>query len=165
MIPTLVTASSADIVSIQDLKAHLRVTNSDEDLLIAALGDAATAYLDGWTGVLGRCIMPQTWQVKASAGAIVLPFPDVTSVSAEYVAGPAVLEPEITACGASVTVTEDCIVTFACAMPSRLLPVAQVAVKLLVGHWYENREAAGAATHETPMAFDMVVSAIRWSNA
>ena len=98
MIPTLVTAPSADIVSIQDLKAHLRVTNSDEDLLIAALGDAARAYLDGWTGVLGRCIMPQTWQVKAKAGTIVLPFPDVTSVSAAYLAGPEILVPEITAC-------------------------------------------------------------------
>lgn len=162
MTPTIVTPPSDDVVSLAELKAHLRVTHSVEDALIASLGAAATAYFDGWTGILGRCIMQQTWQITATAGDVILPFPDVTEASAAYEAGASVLTPEIGPCGPVVTLTEDCIVTFACAMPARLLPAVQVAVKLLVGHWYQNREAAGPAMQEAPMAVDAIVAALRW---
>ena len=162
MTPTLLTAPATDIVAIADLKAHLRVTHDAEDALIASLGTAATAYLDGWSGVLGRCIVSQTWQVSVLAGDVVLPFPDVSAVSAAYEAGATALTPESTALGLVVTVTEDCVLTLTCGMSAQLLPIAGLAVKLLVGHWYQNREAAGIAMMETPMALGAIVTAIRW---
>ena len=162
MTPTLVTPPSTEVVSLADLKAHLRVTSSIEDDLIASLGNAARAYLDGWNGVIGRCIMPQTWKVTALAGEVTLPFPDVTEASAGYEAGAADLVPEIGPSGPVVTITEDCVVTFSCAMPAHLLPTAQVAVKLLVGHWYQNREAAGPSVQEAPLAVAAIVDAMRW---
>lgn len=162
MTPTLITAPSADVVSLADLKAHLRVTHLAEDTLIASLGAAATAYLDGWTGILGRCIMPQTWQITADSGEVSLPFPDVTTASAAYAAGAAALVPEIGPCGPVVTLTEGCVVTFTCAMPAHLLPAVQMAVKLLVGHWYQNREAAGPSIQEAPLAVAAIVDAMRW---
>jgi len=60
--PVLVTAPTAMPVSLTEAKAHLRVTSSDEDALITALIASATAYLDGWTGILGRCLMQQIWR-------------------------------------------------------------------------------------------------------
>ena len=162
MTPTLITAPSADIVSLSDLKAHLRATNPAEDALIASLGAAATSFLDGWTGILGRCIMPQTWQITADAGDVVLPFPDVTTASAAYGSGAAALVPEKGPCGPVVTLTEGCAVTFTCAMPAHLLPAVQMAVKLLVGHWYQNREAAGPSIQEAPLAVAAIVDAMRW---
>ncbi|MEC9346065.1 MAG: hypothetical protein VYB54_07545 [Pseudomonadota bacterium] len=49
------------VVSTADLKAFLRVDTSDDDDLIAAIGAAATAHLDGRNGVLGRALGTQTW--------------------------------------------------------------------------------------------------------
>ena len=41
--------STADIVSTADLKAHLRVTHSDEDALIESLRDVAVNYVENMT--------------------------------------------------------------------------------------------------------------------
>lgn len=163
MTPTLVTAPTSDVVSLIDLKAHLRVTHTMEDDLISSLGASAAAYLDGWTGILGRCIMPQTWQVVSDAGSVLLPFPDVTGATANYDAGDEVLTPVVGPDGVTVATTEDCVIEFDCAMPAHLLPAVQVAVKLLVGHWYTNREAAGPSMQEAPLAVNHIVDAMRWS--
>ena len=163
MTPVLVTAPTAEIVTLADMKAHLRVTHTVEDELIEALTAAAVAYLDGWTGVLGRCIGEQVWRVTYdSPGCYVLPMPDVTTASAAYEAGAAVLTTKATSAGPEIEITEACAVTFTCEMSAPMTALVAQAVKLLVGHWYQNREAAGAAMSETPMAVDMILSAIRW---
>lgn len=162
MTPILVTAPLEQPVTLGDLKAHLRVDGDDEDDLIEAYAAAAVAYLDGWSGVLGRCIMPQIWRISATVGDVVLPMPNATSISAAYVAGATDLTPTATPSGPCVAITEDCDITFTCGLPANLLSLAKQAVKLLVGHWYESREAAGDAMHETPMALDAIVAAIRW---
>lgn len=162
MTPVLVTAPTDQPVSLADLKAHCRVDSNDEDGLIDMYASAAVAYLDGWSGVLGRCIMPQTWQISATAGDVVLPMPDATSISAAYEAGANDLTPTATPSGPCVTITEGCDITFTCAMPAHFLPLAKHAVMLLVGHWYSNREAVGASMQETPMALDAILTAIRW---
>lgn len=73
-------------VSIFEARAHLRVDGTDEDELIAALIEAAVDHLDGWSGILGRCIMAQTWRQDFDCfeGCIRLPFPDVQSVTVQY---------------------------------------------------------------------------------
>jgi uncharacterized phiE125 gp8 family phage protein len=60
--PVLVTPPTAMPVSTAEAKLHLRVDGTDEDNLIAALIAACTEYLDGYAGVLGRCLVTQTWR-------------------------------------------------------------------------------------------------------
>ncbi len=164
MTPILVTAPTLQPVTLAEAKAHCRVDGVDDDDVIGAMVAAAVGHLDGWTGVLGRCIMPQTWKVSALAGDVVLPMPDVTAVSAGYVAGASALTVTPSALGPVVTVADDCDVTFTCAMPAHLLATAKQAVLLLVGHWYANREGAvtGTITAELPLAVDALVSQMRW---
>jgi uncharacterized phiE125 gp8 family phage protein len=86
--PRLVEAPGSLPVSLDEAKAHLRVEHSEDDLLIAAQLAAATAYLDGWSGILGRCLVAQSWARAFSAfpacDEIHLPFPDATSVAVTY---------------------------------------------------------------------------------
>lgn len=162
MTPILVSAPTLQPVTLAEAKAHCRVDGVDDDGVISAMVSAAVGHLDGWTGVLGRCMMPQTWKVSVSAGDVVLPMPDVTAASAGYVAGASALTVTPSALGPVVTVAEDCDVTFTCAMPADLLATARAAVLMLVGHWYANRESVASGLTEAPMAVDMLVSQMRW---
>lgn len=162
MTPVIVTPPASKPVTLADAKEHLRVDHDDEDAVIAALLDTAVAHLDGWTGVLGRAIMPQTWRVSAMAGEVVLPMPDVTAASVDYGDGPVVLDVTATAAGPCVTLAQAGEVTFTCGLPPRLLPAAAGAVKMLLAHWYQTREAVSAPMAEVPLAVDALVSALRW---
>jgi hypothetical protein len=162
MTPTLVTGPVSAPIDLAAAKLHCRVDHGEDDMLIRALIDAAVGHLDGWTGVLGRCMMPQTWRVTVKAGEVILPMPDVTAASAAYEAGATQLVVTASARGPSVTVTEDCDVSFTCAMPAGLLGAAAVTVLLLVGHWYANREAVGVAMVEVPLSVDALANQMRW---
>lgn len=161
MTPTLITPPASMPVTLLDVKEHLRVDHDEEDALISGLISAAVAHLDGRAGVLGRCIMPQTWRVSAEAGDVVLPFPDVTAASVDYGDGPVVLDVTATASGPCVTLAQAGDVTFTCAMPAHLLPAVQVAIKLLVGHWYATRETVGQSMEALPLAFDALIAPLR----
>ena len=67
-------------VSLAEAKAHLRYDDDDQDVLIAACIAAATDRLDGWAGILGRCLVAQTWAVDLGCWPadrwLRLPFPD-----------------------------------------------------------------------------------------
>jgi uncharacterized phiE125 gp8 family phage protein len=60
--PVRTAAPSAAPVSLDEAKLHLRIDHNDDDTLISSLIDAATAYLDGWSGILGRALVTQTWR-------------------------------------------------------------------------------------------------------
>lgn len=158
MPPVLVTPPASLPVTLEDARLHCRVDHYDDDTLLATLIGAATGHLDGWTGVLGRCIMPQTWRVTACSGDVVLPMPDVTAATVDDVP----VTVTASALGPVVTLAADGDVEFTCAMPAGLLDTARVIVLLLVGHWYARREAAGEALAETPMAVDMLAASLRW---
>ncbi|KZY05265.1 hypothetical protein A3721_15150 [Sulfitobacter sp. HI0023] len=83
------TAPAETPVSLAEAKAHLRVEPevTAEDGLITGLVAAATAHLDGRAGILGRCIVTQTWVQKYDHWHRImrLPFPDVQSVAVSYV--------------------------------------------------------------------------------
>ena len=162
MTPVIVTPPASKPVTLADAKEHLRVDHDDEDTVIAALLDTAVAHLDGWSGVLGRAIMPQTWRVSAPVGDVVLPMPDVTAASVDYGDGPVVLDVTATGAGPVVTLDQDADVTFTCAMPAHLLPAVKGAVLMLVAHWYATREAVSGAMAPVPMAADALISALRW---
>lgn len=164
MTPVLVTAPATPAVTLADMRAYLRVTGTAEDTLITSLVSAAIGHLDGWKGVLGRCIMPQTWSVTASgAGCVVLPMPDVVTATADYGTGPVSLTLTVCEVGTSVDVTASCTISFVCAMSAQQLPAAQMAIKLLVGHWFSNREAVGGSEVELPLAVSAITGAMRWS--
>lgn len=160
--PVLITPPVGVLVSVADAKQHCRVDHAEDDLLIGGLIAAAVGHLDAWGGVLGRCIMSQVWRVTVSAGEVVLPMPDVTAASAGYEAGATALTVTASAAGPVVSVTEDCDVTFTCAMPEGLRATARVAVLLLVAHWYANREAVASGMSEMPLAVESLVQALRW---
>ena len=73
--PVRTSAPAALPVSLAEAKAHLRVDHDDDDALIAGLIQAATDHLDGWSGVLGRCLVTQTWRQDFDAFASCLPLP------------------------------------------------------------------------------------------
>ncbi len=160
MIPRLVAAPTDHVVTLDDMKAHLRVTHDEEDLLISSLIDAATAHLDGWRGVLGRCIMSQQWAVDyPGAGCWRLPFPDVINVAASV--GTATVTHD--SLGSIVTLSEAAAVTMTVQMPPDLLPEIQTVMKFLVGHWFDQRNAASDRVMTTvPMAVDALLAPIRW---
>ena len=84
--PVRTVAPSAAPVTLAEAKAHLRVTDTNEDTLIAAMIDAAVSQLDGWNGLLGRCMASQTWRQDMAdfPECFRLPFPDVQSVTVAY---------------------------------------------------------------------------------
>lgn len=76
---TLIEPPTASAVSLAEAKAHLRVDGDDEDLLIQTYIDAATAYLDGMDGILGRALCPQTWRFEMDREDAGLPLSPVIS--------------------------------------------------------------------------------------
>lgn len=158
--PVRIVPPISPVVALTDLKLHLRVDGTEDDTLIAAYEAAAVAYLDGWRGVLGRCILSQQWaETYAQAGMFRLPFPDVSEVVAD--AGVATLTRDCL--GSVVTITEPATVTMTTALPEDALDTVKMAIRLLVGHWYENREAVAEANiSSVPLAFDALIAPLRW---
>ena len=79
----LITAPAALPLSLAEAKSWCRVDGSDEDALIQSLIAGAVARLDGWRGVLGRALEPQTWELRLDrfpAAEIALPLGPVVSV-------------------------------------------------------------------------------------
>lgn len=159
--PVLVEAPSAPVVSLPELKAHLRVDDYDSDVMIEAMHSAAVAYLDGWHGILGRAIMPQKWKETFTChGPHRLTLPDATeitvTVDGEAVPGPIIgsdalgwwVEPSY---GMSPDAT---VIEYSCALPAQQLPAAQAAVMLYVEHLWEGADLSPA--------FHSLVSMLRW---
>lgn len=158
MRPVLVDPPTVPVVTLQEMKEHLRVDPNvtDQDDMISALGAAATAHLDGWTGVLCRCIMPQKWALDLPAGRHVLPFPDVMEATFDPDGEPLEVQIESTQAGPVVSLERGGVLHFTCAMPEQLLPAAQVAVKAWVSEAYDEREAGQS------IVFRMLVTSLRW---
>jgi len=173
----LITAPAVEVLSLAEAKEHLRVDHDDEDTLIEALIGAATAWLDGWTGVLGMCLEAQTWEMtldRFPAREFCIPLGPVVSVDAiTYVDSDDVEQTlagtEYEAAGArvrpvdgwpSTSTNYDAVkvrFTAGTGTPENIKHV----VRLLIGHWYENRESVGDKMEAVPMAVDMLIATIR----
>lgn len=71
------------VVSIEEVKTHLRVDHDDDDDYIESLVDVATATIDGPTGWLGRCLVEQTLEWRGSLFGPCdgrLPYPPVAEI-------------------------------------------------------------------------------------
>lgn len=183
--PIRVTAPTDRPVSVEDVRMNSYVDHYDDDPLLDVLIDAAVSHLDGYTGTLGRCMVNQSWRQDYHdwAWRFRLPFPDVSSVTITYqdtdnatqtvssddyeiiddAQGSAVvfrdtfLEPSLYGdMVAPITVTMTVGYGTAADVPEPL----KAAIKLMVGHWYHNREATGSA-EALPYGFDMLIAPYR----
>lgn len=70
-------------VQLQEVREALQILHTEDDARLQQLIYAATAYLDGMDGVLGRALMPQTWKliVDRFTAAIDLPLPPFRSLT------------------------------------------------------------------------------------
>ena len=172
------TVAPEELLSLGDMKPHLRVDGNDEEALITSLIAAAVSFLDGAQGILGRCLVTQTWEQKfcGFAPEIELAFPGVQSVvvsykdsddalqtvpasSYELLLGsgrsvirfrPSVSPPAVHADTAlPVTITMVAGYGAASAVPE----TAILGIKLLVAHWFENREAVTFASSFEELPF------------
>lgn len=57
----LETAPTAELVSLDEARLHVRRDDSDDDAKITALIAVAMSRLDGIDGILGRALITQTW--------------------------------------------------------------------------------------------------------
>jgi uncharacterized phiE125 gp8 family phage protein len=89
--PVLITPPAVLPVTLDEAKEHLRVAIYDEDgavfagdddTLIEAFIGGAVSHLDGWTGILGRCLVEQTWRMDFDAfcSELVLPLGPVIEI-------------------------------------------------------------------------------------
>jgi uncharacterized phiE125 gp8 family phage protein len=178
-------------VGLEEAKLHCRVDHSAEDAHITALIAAATAHLDGWTGILGRALVNQTWRQTfpgfpsgAVIGLALAPIQSIASITyhdgsnVEQTLAPAVyallddqLGPFVTLqVGQSWPATfarEDAVtVTYVGGYgPTRtdVPPAIRQAMLLLIGHWYEHRQAVvnGATTAQLPLAVQALLGPYR----
>jgi uncharacterized phiE125 gp8 family phage protein len=88
MRPRLVTPPEPIPGLLANLKSTLRLEGVvDDDVRAQAFLDAAVAHMDGFNGVLGRCVMPQVWEEQRPAWTPVIApaFPEARNVVVTYV--------------------------------------------------------------------------------
>jgi len=187
--PVLVTAPTVKPVTLAEAKAWLWVDHNAHDTLITALLGAAVAHLDGWTGVLGRCIINQVWRASfsdwPSDGDLRLPFPDVSAVVLTYYDTSNVSQ---TVSASNYELLEDetgsfirLLSTFDApaiytersdgvrvaltagygAAAANVPETIKSAIKFLAAHWYAVRESDGAQSFAVPNGFAALISPLR----
>ena len=82
---TLITPPPVAPLTLAEAKLHLRLDTNEEDTLVTLLIDAATSYVDGPTGFLGRALVDQTWDLVLDTfptNEIKIPLPPLIEVVA-----------------------------------------------------------------------------------
>lgn len=170
---TRFSAPAATPVSLGEAKSHLRV-GDDEDALIQLYLDAAVAHLDGAEGILGRCLVTQTWDwtFDAFAQSLTVPLPTLQSVTSityrdadgatqtlstdDYrVSGQSIHVRDIPGTdGEPGAVTVRFVAGYgnAAAVPAAI----KAAILLLVGDAYANREAHGEPVSANPAVMNLL---------
>jgi uncharacterized phiE125 gp8 family phage protein len=184
MKPKLITAPASDPVTLQEVKEHLRVTwFTDDDTYIQALIKAAVSHLDGYQGILNRCIVSQEWQVTRASWCRKMEtiFTDTTDAVIKYYDADG---DEQTLDGATYQVYPDYIrlkndFVFPSIQADRDDPILIVtthgyevvpdslllAIKILVAHWYRNREPVTFTGNpaKIPFSVNALLAPHRWA--
>lgn len=182
--PVLITAATSTPISVEEAKAHLRVDGTGEDDLITIYVAAATAYLDGYSGVLGRALVTQTWRqdYDCFTDKLRLPLPPVASVTsvtyydtlnASTTLATSVYALQIDAAGphialkpgqvfpGSYTRTDAVSVTYVTGTAAADVPAPiRAALLLMVGDLYANRETAQVGSVASRIPMSMTVAAL-----
>lgn len=153
-------APANPVITLVEAKRHCRVDHADDDTYLTELVEVATAAIEGPNGI-GIALMPQTWRLSLDyfPCEISIPLGPVTEVSSiaytdangdaatvasfrkDLDSSPVKVWPARDTAWPAITCEPGAVkVTFACGfatVPADL----KAAVKLLVGHFYEHREA------------------------
>ncbi|MET3662497.1 head-tail connector protein [Aquamicrobium ahrensii] len=185
--PVLITPPAITPVSLIEARAHLRVDHNDDDTLIAALISAAVDHLDGWTGILGRCLVEQEWRQNSdvSGSCVMLPLGPVIEI-VSVTSGSDTIDPAnyklktdagdrsrvefggpfsglmtVTYKAGYATIPQEDgppVVPEQSTVPDAL----KVAILLLVGNWYANRETSSVPSlTELPFAVSALIAPYR----
>lgn len=191
LVPVLVTPPSGDVVTLTEAKAWLWVDHTSDDTLIGAMIAGAIANLDGWNGILGRCLLTQVWRQDFAEwdarGELRLPFKGVTAVAVKYYDSDNTLqtvssslyelledasssfvrfkadfsEPSYYDRSDAIQVTVTAGYADAAAVPEAI----KTAIKMMVAHWYANRETVAAQQMSTvPFAAEHLLMPYRSVN-
>jgi len=174
------------ILTLEEIKVHCRVDadNVSEDDLLKSMILAAEARIDGYSGLIGRCLISQKWTVGLCdwpSSRLDLPLHDVTAVSVSYFDDENQIQPlpesgyllQQGLCGPflewmnsfscpSVYQRSDAIrVEMTCGFGPDVANVPddlRMAVKLLVSNWYQNRESliVGSSVADLPVPNDVL---------
>ncbi len=96
----LITAPTTTPVSLAEVKRHLKIDSAAEDARLEMFINAATELYDGETGLLGRAIVAQTWDLyldEFPCGAIQIPLPPLASITSVKYDAPSGVETTISA--------------------------------------------------------------------
>lgn len=178
---SLVTAPTEPVLELDRVKQHLGVGHDDDDDLIALYLEAATAAVEGPTGI-GIPLRPATYKLTLEGfpcGCIVIPLRPVTGVTAityrDTVGVTQTLDPAAyivdVATGTVArpvggswpsTMATPFAVTVTFTAGFETIPAdLQAAILLTVGHYYRNREAVvGTEFSVTPFELPLGVEAI-----
>jgi hypothetical protein len=176
MIPRRLVAPIGPVVSLADIRRHLDADPNDtsQDLMFAAMETEAVSKLDGYRGILGRGILPQTWTEGFTGwGNLRLSLPDVSAARVTYTDADGITAPATTAVlhsdalGAYVTASGPSAVLvtveYDIALPDECLPSVRAAVKLYVRHHYDARgEIDPKAAEYFERSFAAQIGHIRW---
>ena len=189
--PVRTVDASATIVTLSEAKLHCRVDSSDEDTLISNLVTAAVSYLDGYSGILGRALITQTWRVDYAAfeefmrlpvcnliSVLTVTYYDVNNAqqtladtvysSLSDTGGPFIALKTNQSWPATYirpdAVRVNWTAGYGAAAANVPMPIRQAAL-LLVGHWYENRATVnvGNITSIIPFTVDALIAPFRRS--
>ena len=195
--PVLVTPPAILPVSLDEAKAHLRLVargpmakscQTTTTMFVKGLIAAATDHLDGWTGILGRCLVEQTWRqdFEAFAPCLSLPLGPVISITSVTVAGELIdsgsyalktdvggrarVEVDGAAASGAVSITYKAGYATIPAVPAEpgpeapakttVPPAIKTAILLLVGAWYENREETAIGVSVAALPNSVAVHAL-----
>lgn len=188
LLPVLESAPATRIISTAEAKAHLRVDGSDEDTLIDGIVLAAEQYLDGYTGILGRALITQTWSESRPwfdyrIPLRVMPVQSVTSVtyydangdsqtvnSGVYrlhngSGGAYLVQVDGQSWPGGTQTRDDAVtVTYVCGYGNASTDVPQPIIQaalMLVAHWHENRAAVGKVAGPLKYAVDALIAPYR----
>lgn len=155
-------------VTAEEAARHCRQLVGDDDQMFDDLIADAVGHIEGPQGVLNRCLLSQTWQAGVARWLpqLRLPFPDVQSVTLSYVdafgaaqaVDPGAFNLTNDALGGLVSfrgdwsapvvdhfrsepITVEIVAGFG-PDPDDLPRAIRQAILQIVGHWYNNREAA-----------------------
>lgn len=173
---TLNTGPTEGPVSLQTAKDHLRVSDTEEDILILSLISSATKAVEADTG---KALVSQTWDYKIAqpSGRVCLPMSPVSSVSSltyfdtddvsqtltvsdfylQSDQDRAWIEPKQDITWPTMRDRADALtITFVAGFGAATAVPADFkqAILLLVAHWFENRVAADKRMHSLPLAYE-----------
>jgi uncharacterized phiE125 gp8 family phage protein len=181
----LVTGPTSEPVTLAEARAHVRVSDAEEDGLLAGYLLAARDHVER---ILGRSLMVQTWDmfIESWPECLEIPKPPLQSVtSIQYVSGGATqtlaadqyvvrtglyvgrIDRAANVCWPHVDCTPRAIsIRFVAGYgdaPSDIPEGIRQAILMLVGYWFDNRSTVnvGSNANQMPFAVDALLAAHR----